>query len=54
MIKTTATLAIVLAFAAPWSSTRAQTASGRYYQKLQPVLEADSAAGIAGFRDRRR
>ena len=39
MTKTTSALAMVLAFAAPWNSTSAQTAPDRYHQKLQPVLE---------------
>jgi CubicO group peptidase (beta-lactamase class C family) len=39
MIKTIATLAMALAFAAPWNSLIAQTAPDRYHQKLQPVLE---------------
>jgi len=38
MTKIAAALA-VLALAAPWNSTRAQTAPDRYHQKLQPVLE---------------
>src|SRR5947207_4524259 len=39
MTKTTVALAIVLAIAAPWNCTTAQTAPDRYHQRLEPVLE---------------